>query len=113
MIFDIWRTTPVLQYERSWKMIPIQIPTDNHRFADFWNHIQEKAKANIGRASGDEGPHDEEQVKCHMVHALRHTDWKTNAEVFVESIEWMTAYLMLKYMHSIETNPQKPVIAHG
>lgn len=91
-------------------MIPIA--TDNRRFADFWKHIQEKAAANIGHASKDEGPRDEDQVKCHMVHTLRHADWKTNAEVFVETIEWMTAYLMLKYMQEIETNPQK-MPSHG
>lgn len=78
---------------------------DSHKAAEFWKHIRHKASTNIGHASKDMGPEDEDQVKCHMVHALRHTDWKTNAEVFVESIEWMTAYLMLKYMQEVESNP--------
>lgn len=63
----------------------------------FWEHIKAKASANIGSASKDAGPESEDQVKCHIVHALRHADWVTNAEVLVESIEWMVVYLMLKH----------------
>lgn len=78
----------------------------SHKSGEFWKCIQSKAAANIGHATKDIGPEDEDQVKCHIVHTLRHSDWKTNAEVFVESMEWMTAYLMLKYMKEVETNPQ-------
>lgn len=92
-------------------MIPIT--TDSRRMKEFWEHIQKKAAANIGSVSDNIGPHDEDQVKCHIVHALRHSDWKTNAEVFVESMEWMTAYLMLKYMQLVETDTPKTTIARG
>lgn len=72
---------------------------DSRPAADFWEHIKAKASHNIGIATGDAGPESEDQVKCHMVYALRHSDWKTNAEVFVEAVEWMVAYLMLKHKH--------------
>lgn len=76
---------------------------DGHKAEEFWEYIKHKASGNMGRALKDNGPADEDEVKCQIVHALRHADWKTNAEVFVESVEWMVAYLMLKYLHESPT----------
>lgn len=84
----------------------ISTHTPDHKVVgEFWEHIKAKASANIGHALSDAGPETEDQVKCHLVYALRHTDWKTNAEVFVEAVEWMVAYLMLKHKHETHSEP--------
>ena len=87
-------------------MIVSTAPSE-HPSDEFWEHIQSKAAANIGHALDDAEPETEDQVKCNLVYALRHTDWKTNAEVFIESVEWMVAYLMLKHHHKYKSEDHR------
>lgn len=82
-------------------MIVSTAPSGSEMTGEFWEYIKSKAASNIGHALDDSEPETEDQVKCHLVYALRHTDWKTNAEVFIEAVEWMVAYLMLKHKHHL------------
>ena len=64
--------------------------------AAYWQDMMDRAAANIAMVSEWSKPSDEQSVKDHLAHVLRHGSAKDKAETIVEAIEYMIACHMLK-----------------
>lgn len=64
--------------------------------AAYWQDMKDRAAANIARVSEWGKPSDEQSVKDHLAHVIRHGNCHEKAEVMVEAFEFMLACHMLK-----------------
>lgn len=64
--------------------------------AAYWQEMKEKAAENISDVSEWIRPTDEEDLKKHVAHVLRHGGCQDKADVIVEAIEFMVSCHMLK-----------------
>ena len=69
------------------------MPTSTH---EYWNEMKAKAAANISDVTDWSKPTDEDDLKKHLAHVLRHGGCQDKAEALVEAIEFMVACHMLK-----------------
>ena len=62
----------------------------------YWHEMKDKAAVNVSHVSEWSKPTDEEDLKKHIAHVMRHGSCDDKAEVLVEAAEFMIACHMLK-----------------
>ena len=67
---------------------------------EHWQEMKDKAAANIAHITEWAKPSDEDDLKKHVAHVLKHGNCHEAAEALVEAAEFMTACHMLK-AHSL------------
>lgn len=67
----------------------------------WWHEMMNKAARHLAEVSGRSMPETEDEVKCIVMHCLRHGTCAEAAEAVVEAAEWACAYDNVVHMDEL------------